>query len=426
MTLSNEQKVLYLANVIAMARADGQLSPVEEAAIEVVQKSIGARKTELNKAFSQAEKEQFQPTPVGFWSNKIKNLEDIIYVSMIDGVVDNLEKKLLLSFAKQIQISQDQLNLIISDVKNEIATTAVDISCPNCKAKISKSVKFCPECGVETQKAFESETVAVSYEIPLSGIAIEFAESTASSFSHAVQNHQNAPINKTCVKGKKTWYLASWPKNNISLAQELVGNLKGIRNRKVYVDGKESQWDDVFGFSWCFNSRKSAYRPNEYCFGLDEKQLNVWGCKQTRMDWTEWADWFGYGAFKDKGMFNNQVSFVFDKKRIRHELETNLFKYRFCPHLRFKLIEAVIDSLPDEVSPSEKGSWGYKKDYDESPGSILVKVKTKEDGYTYTDEYYSSGVIPNSIDVGLKLLKNAFKTCGYPASITKSILEYKG
>jgi uncharacterized tellurite resistance protein B-like protein len=71
MTLSNEQKVLYLANVIAMARADGQLSPVEEAAIEVVQKSIGARKTELNKAFSQAEKEQFQPTPVGFWSNKM-------------------------------------------------------------------------------------------------------------------------------------------------------------------------------------------------------------------------------------------------------------------------------------------------------------------------------------------------------------------
>jgi len=191
MTLSNEQKVLYLANVIAMARADGQLSPVEEAAIEVVQKSIGARKTELNKAFSQAEKDQFQPAPVGFWSNKIKNLEDIIYVSMIDGVVDNNEKKLLLSFAKQIQISQDQLNLIISDVKNEIATMAVDISCPNCKAKISKSVKFCPECGVEAQKAFESETVAVSYEIPSSGIAIEFAESTASSFSHAVQNHQN-------------------------------------------------------------------------------------------------------------------------------------------------------------------------------------------------------------------------------------------
>lgn len=426
MVLSNEQKVLYLANVVTIARADGQLSPTEVEAIEAVQKSIRAKKTELNKAYQQAEQKEFQPAPVGFWSDKIKNLEDIIYVSMIDGAIDNSEKNLLLAFAKQVKISQDQLNLIIGDVKNVVSIASGNISCPNCKVKVTKSAKFCPECGAAIQETSESQTIAISYDIPKTGIAIEFSESTASGFAHAVRDHQQAPVNATCVKGKKAWYLSAWPTDSISQALKLVGNLKGMRNRKVYVDGKESQWDDVFGFSWCANSRKSAYRANEYCFGLDEKRLNVWGCKQARLDWTEWADWFGYGSFKQNGMFKSQVSFVFDKKRIRHELETNLYKFRFCPHLQFKLIEAVLDSLPDEITPSDNGPWVYKRDYNESPGSILVKAKTTEGGYTYTDEYHSSGVVPSSINIGLELLRNAFKICGYPASAVKGVLEYKG
>jgi predicted RNA-binding Zn-ribbon protein involved in translation (DUF1610 family) len=426
MSLSNEQKILYLSNVVAMARADGQLSPDEVEAIEAVTKSIGARKTELNKAYQQAEQSEFQPAPVGFWSDKIKNLEDIIYVSMIDGEIDNREEHLLLAFAKQVKISQEQLNLIIGDVKNAVSIASGNISCPSCKAKVTGPAKFCPACGAAIQESSESQSIAVSYDIPTTGITIEFAESTASGFAHAVRDHQKAPVNATCVKGKKTWYLSAWPTDSISQALKLVENLKGMRNRKVYVDGKESQWDDVFGFAWCANSRKSAYRPNEYCFGLDEKRLNVWGCKQARMEWTEWADWFGYGSFKQGGMLKSKVSFVFDKKRIRHELETNLYKCRFCPHLQFKLIEAVLDILPDEVTPSEKGPWVHKRDYNESRGSILVKIKTREGGYTYTDEYHSSGVIPSSINIGLELLRKAFKVYGYPASEIKGVLEYKG
>jgi hypothetical protein len=241
-----------------------------------------------------------------------------------------------------------------------------------------------------------------------------------------VRSYQEAPTNATCVKEKKTWYMCSWPSQNILLALDLVENLKGIRNRRVYVDGKEAKWDEVFGFVRCASERGSAYRPNEYCFGLDEKRLNTWGCKCTRMDWTDWSDWFSYGSFKQGGMLKKQISFIFDKKRIRHELESALYKVRFCPHLRFKLAEAVLDLLPDEVSPNEKGPWVYKRDYEESPGSILVKVTTKDDGYTYTDEFHSAGVAPKSISTGLEILKAAFKTCGYPESVVKGVLGYKG
>jgi hypothetical protein len=425
MALSNDQKIVYLSNVIAMARADGELSPMEVEAIEFVQKSIGARKTELNKAYKQAERAEFEQTPVGSWADKIKNLEDIIYVSMIDGSVETTEKSLLLTFAKKVNISQEQLNFIISDVKNAVAKASGNISCPSCKANVKASAKFCPECGAAIKATSTVNPIVVSYDIPANGIAIEFAESTAGGFPHAVREQQAAPINATCVKGKKNWYLAAWPIDSVSKTLNLVENLKGLRNRKVYVDGKELQWDDVFGFSWCSNSRKSAYRPDLYCFGLDEKTLNIWGCKQAHMDWNEWADWFGYGTFKQGGILKSHVSFIFDKNRIRHELETKLYRCRFCPHLNFKLIEAVLDTLPDEVSPSEKGPWGYKRDYSEAPGSILVKTKTRQGDYTFTDEYYSSGVAPRSVYIGLELLKQAFSKCAYPASLTKGVLEYK-
>jgi len=426
MALTNDQKVYYLSNVIFLARADGKLSPKESDTILKVQKKLGARKSDLNKAHKQAENADFKIVPIGHFVDKVQNLEDLIYISLVDGTLDDTEKPLVIEFAKKINISNEQLNLVVSDVKNLLSSESGSTSCPRCGEKIKNSAKFCPECGTSISEAIEEKSIPVSYDIPNKGIAIEFAESTASGFAHAVRDQKSAPINTTCLKGKKIWYLAAWPVEDISKTSKLIENLKGMRNRKVYIDGEESRWDEVFGFAWCFEERNSAYRPIEYCFGLEEKRLNLWGCKQARMDWTEWADWLGYGSFKNKGIIRDQTSFVFDKKRIRHELETNLFRCRFCPQLRFDLIEAVLEELPDEVTPSEKGPWVYKRDYTESPGAIKIKVKIVNDEYSYTEEYYSSGVAPNSVDLGLNLLKKAFEKCGFKEAEMQGVLDFKG
>ena len=235
-----------------------------------------------------------------------------------------------------------------------------------------------------------------------------------------------APENAEYLKGKKTWYMAAWPNNQIAEAAKPAEDLKGMRNRKVWADGKESRWDDVFGFIGCSEQRNTAYRPLEFCFGVDEKRLNLWGCKNARMDWVKWADWFSYGSFKKGGILKGGHVFEFDKKRIRHELETNLYRFRFCPHFSFKLIEAVVTQFPDQVVIKPKGDWAYKEDYDESPGAIQVKEKVVEDGYTYTNEFYSSGVEPYTPALGLQILKRAFDATGIESSGLQGVLSYRG
>jgi endogenous inhibitor of DNA gyrase (YacG/DUF329 family) len=395
MGLSDEERIIYLANVVSMARTDGSLSPRETDAIEKIQKRLGAKKSELNKASKLAEASDYKIQPVGHFADKVQNLEDLIYVSIVDGIVDKREKPVILTFAKDITLSKEQLNSIIKDVKRSLASGTAQLKCPSCGFDVAINARFCPHCGASVKEVDSEKAMSVSYEIPNSGIAIEFAESTAGGFVHAVEVAKSAPINATCVKGKRAWYLAAYPSSNIVEATKLVENLKGMQNRKVYVDG------------------------------LDEKRFNIWGCKQVRMDWSEWADWFSYGSFKKTGLLKGQASFVFDKNRIKHELQTNLFRFRYCPYLNFDLIEAVLDKLPSEVNPSEKGPWVYKKDYSESPGSIKVKVKAVEDGYMYTDEFFSSGVAPKNPYLGLQILKQALKAGGISDMEIKGVLSFK-
>ena len=117
------------------------------------------------------------------------------------------------------------------------------------------------------------------------------------------------------------------------------------------LTGKRNRGGDVFGFTWCAAQRASAYRPIEYCFGKEENRLNPWGCKQARADWTEWSDWFCFGNWEKSGLLGKKVQWRFDKERIHHELATSLYRFRHCPHLKTKFIEAALKHLPEIVFP---------------------------------------------------------------------------
>ena len=204
---------------------------------------------------------------------------------------------------------------------------------------------------------------------------------------------------QTCQKGKKTWHLAAYPSGSLGETLPLVEALSGIRNRRVYFDGVEKPWDEVFGFAWCALQRETAYRPVEYCFGKDENRINPWGCKQAQMDWTDWAGWFSYGRWEKGGLVGGKVQWRFDKARIKHELDTNLLGYRLCSHFRANLAEAVIRHLPDTALPGSDANWQYNRQFEEVPGTIKIVEKERADGFVYTNEYWSDGVRPKGLRV---------------------------
>lgn len=71
---------------------------------------------------------------------------------------------------------------------------------------------------------------------------------------------------------------------------------------------------------------------------------------------------------------NNNGDWEFDGKRIRHELEKNLFHQCFCTDLDLELVEDVLRALPAYVNPRKHKNWRFIIDWSNSEGGLVVTV----------------------------------------------------
>lgn len=149
--MTNEEKVLYLANCVLIAGVNGEISPLEGEAIEGIREEIGASKDDLSKALNAVAQGNHQVTPVGRFSDKVRNLEDMIYLSISDGELSKSEKPEIISFAKATKISQNQLNEIFSESKLRTKLKKTPMICSSCGKNIPPESKFCPLCGEKVQ-----------------------------------------------------------------------------------------------------------------------------------------------------------------------------------------------------------------------------------------------------------------------------------
>jgi hypothetical protein len=407
MKLNERDKIAYLANVIFVANADGSPSPKKSAVLEEIRSAIGAKKGAFDSATKLARSTGFTLTKLDTFVAEASNIADIIYVSIVDGGLSEQEKKIISEVAKLSSLTDQQFVLLTREAIARTQSRESSITCPACKAEITGDPSFCPKCGA----ALNSTAAFEHREVPKEGYVIEFCESTSADFPAALRIAQTSPFFASSLRNKKTWYMAAWPREAFEEAIKLAELLSGLRNRRCYSDGSEVEWDELFGFVWCAEQRTRAYRPTEYCFGKDENRLNPWGCKQARLEWNEWARWFSYGRFERAGILRTIV-WVFDKARIRHELMTNLHRFRFCPHIRPKLIDAVLLALPDRVEVTNKGPWKYGQSHEEVPGSIKIVEKTKSDGFEFTNEFYADGVRPKGLGQIEEILRRAFLEAG--------------
>lgn len=275
--------------------------------------------------------------------------------------------------------------------KQQAGAAPTGIECMHCGKEIRSDAKFCRECGTKQdfKEYYKSSTVPVeSASIPTSGITIEFRYSTAQTFDLALDEARKHPSFQQIGDGKKATYRLTYEPQELVDATELLEYLKGWRHRTVYIDGKKAAWDSVFSFSWCLQNRQMSYKPDFYCYGYEhEHQFNIWGCIQADLPFTDGAGWFCWGKF-----LNDKLDWEFDKGRISHELQKNLYHYRFCPALNEDRLKEVLGAFPETVNPTNDPNWKLIQNYNVEDGDGPIATITDE--YGLTSKVVLEGVCP--------------------------------
>jgi Zn finger protein HypA/HybF involved in hydrogenase expression len=147
--MTEDQMVIYLANIACVAAIDGDFNPPEAKTIVSICHEIGATEAVLQKALTIISRGDYRLFPVGRFSHKIRNLEDMIFVSLKDGALSESEKSEVLSFAESIKIDQDKFDEMVSESKVRVLLQKTAATCVACDKKVPPDSKFCPHCGVK-------------------------------------------------------------------------------------------------------------------------------------------------------------------------------------------------------------------------------------------------------------------------------------
>ena len=269
--------------------------------------------------------------------------------------------------------------------------------CPTCLSPLADGFRFCPKCG----SAIPTDPLPA----PPGGLTIEFAASTSPGFQFALQEAVRQPGFERLGTDKKPVFRVTFSKGHSGDAMRLVELVKPWRNKAVYVDGEPLPWEQVFSFVSCFARRQAAYRPGSYCFGGEAvHERNIWGCKQSRLFWSDWSEWFCWGRFVDK-----TGTFEFDKTRIKHELARNLFPYRFCPALDMGLTEAMLAAFPEHVTPKVDRHWKFITN-EWQAGTLGFSISLNRDQGTGP----AMGVAPRDDEAALEIAARAKREIEVP------------
>lgn len=411
MPLNEVERVKFLSNVVCVIRADRVLTPRESVVLVQICGEIGGKKRTLTEALRALEGPSRVPELVGGFTVWVANCSAMLRVALADGDPSDRVILPIRQFAETMGLTEAQFELLRTEAGAKSGSRPPAAPCGVCGADIPSGARFCPACGSPANGEAEAPVTLV-YEIPAQGFAIEFAESSAAAFPRVLELARAAPHYVTRSSGKKAWHLAGWPEDAMGLVASFANVVGVLRSRRCYHNGKEVQWDELFAFGPCARHREVSYRPALYCFGRDDGRINPWGCIQARLEWGPWAEWFSYGTFERAGLLGRITHWTFDKDRIRHDLMTNLHRFRSCPHLRLPLVEAVLSALPQSVEVIRDGPWKFSDGFEQKPGSIRVTEVSEEGDITITREYWADGVRPRSTTVLREILERAFQEVG--------------
>lgn len=203
-------------------------------------------------------------------------------------------------------------------------------------------------------------------------IAIEFGHSQSPRFASVLQAAQQRPTFESVCEGKIQRYRVTF--HDMADVVAFVDNMNWIRNKAIWIDGREIPWHDIFKFRWCYRRRVAFRRPDLYCHGLrgsyhgDPNSFNMYGCIHSRMSFTEFDRWYRWGEF-----VNGDGDWRFDKSKIHESLDDNVFEYRFCPALDIQKAHRIVEAIPEIINPLRDRNWMFVPSNDLTVKGLLFE-----------------------------------------------------
>ena len=145
--ITSDLAITYLANIIKILQMDGKLHPKEQEALGKVFKRLQVDKNTMAEAVKEVAKGRYFVMPVGRFSDKIRNLEDMLYVALVDGELSATEKDEMLAFVEKIGLTDEQVKTILTETKIKIDLQMVALECSQCGSTLTADSKFCTSCG---------------------------------------------------------------------------------------------------------------------------------------------------------------------------------------------------------------------------------------------------------------------------------------
>jgi hypothetical protein len=200
---------------------------------------------------------------------------------------------------------------------------------------------------------------------PSAIVEMSFAANTSVAYGEALALCRENPGFTTSTVGDVMVHTLALPMTEIALIlrlHKLVGDWKSFR---LKIDGQAAEPRDLLNLGGgCYAQRQTSRNLADYCFGDNQLECNLWGCKRLGMPLDADGDgWLNYGAMDDQGVW------TFDKARIRRDLEAAMAASRLCPALDQRRVLATLKRLPDRVDPLQTVSWVH----DQPAGSTRPK-----------------------------------------------------
>ncbi len=392
----------YLANLLILAgNGQGVLSPAQEIAFEAVGRELNANREDLIQARRLAS--ESEPLPLQRYSERLRNLEDVLFLAMSEGYLPPETKTRILDYAGRIGVARHQMRELAEQTRSRFTHQRSQFECPACDGMVSSHYRFCPRCGHQLEPGELPGPADPGEQPPANGLTLEFEAGRAPEDlgRHLRQAGQSLEFNREGRRLRRV----TWSRRQIAETLPLIEHLRKTGAEvKLYLDGKPQSWNEIFGFLDCLAVRRQSYRPQAHCFGLNEHSLNIWGCKQAGMNWEQDAEWLTHGYFESREVF------FLDKNQLRHELEQRLHCYRFCPHLNPGRVEQAVQALPSRIllntREETEEAWQYQTLTKPTPRALPLETKARG------APVFAIGVQPADYRLARKIIAKVFPDNG--------------